>query len=230
MRFFGTNLLRINERGIREGLIIRSLSERGLLQGVGMGRDWLSAVREFVRSCHSDEEHGEQVRKLALAIFHAVPTEPALDERARQMLEAAALLHDVGYFISYDRHHKHSYHLIRHAELFDFSPREREIVANLARYHRKALPKRRHDNFARLAPADRELVGKLGGILRLADGLDRRRNRSVEDLTCAATRNHFAIDLHGSGDLSVEAYGGQTKGDLFAAAFDCELLIRTFPY
>jgi exopolyphosphatase/guanosine-5'-triphosphate,3'-diphosphate pyrophosphatase len=169
------------------------------------------------------------VRKLALAIFAATPSDPSLDERARQMLEAAALLHDVGYFISYDRHHKHSYHLIRHAELFDFSPREREIVANLARYHRKARPKSKHENFAHLAPADRQLVKRLGGILRLADGLDRRRNSAVEEVSCSATNDCFVIDLHGVGDLSVEAYGGQAKGDLFAAAFDCELLIRMPP-
>jgi exopolyphosphatase/guanosine-5'-triphosphate,3'-diphosphate pyrophosphatase len=228
MNYFGTNLLRINERGIREGLIIRSLSDRGLWHDAGSRRDWLTAVKDFARACHSEEEHGEQVRKLALAIFATVSSDPALDERARQMLEAAALLHDVGYFISYDRHHKHSYHLIRHAELFDFTPREREIVANLARYHRKALPKGRHENFARLSPADRTLVAKLGGILRLADGLDRRRNRAVEMLTCTASGDDFRIDLHGSGDLSVEAYGGQAKGDLFAAAFNCALLIRTF--
>jgi exopolyphosphatase/guanosine-5'-triphosphate,3'-diphosphate pyrophosphatase len=226
MRFFDTNVLRINERGIREGLIIRALSERGLWHAAGTQRDWLSSVKEFARSCHSDEEHNEQVRKLALAIFAALPAEPAFDDRARQMLAAAALLHDVGYFISYDRHHKHSYHLIRHAELFGFSPREREIVANLARYHRKALPKARHENFTRLAPADQELVCKLGGILRLADGLDRRRSRAVDSLTCTATADGFAIDLHGEGDLSVEAYGGQAKGDLFAAAFNRELLIR----
>ncbi|MHB8708313.1 MAG: Ppx/GppA phosphatase family protein, partial [Desulfuromonadales bacterium] len=227
MRFFGTNLLRVNERGIREGLIIRSLSERGLWHDAGTQRDWLSTVKAFARSCHADEEHGEQVRKLSLALFAALSADPLLDERARQMLEAAALLHDVGYFISYDRHHKHSYHLIRHAELFGFSPRELEIVANLARYHRKALPKPRHENFSRLATADQVLVCKLGGILRLADGLDRRRSRAVETLTCTATTDCFIIDLHGNGDLSVETYGGQTKGDLFAAAFDCELLIRT---
>jgi exopolyphosphatase/guanosine-5'-triphosphate,3'-diphosphate pyrophosphatase len=229
MRGLGANLLRINERGIREGLIIRSLNERGLWPATGEPRDWLSSVKAFARSCHTDEEHGEQVRELALALFAACGDDPAFDARARQMLEAAALLHDVGYFISYDRHHKHSYHLIRHAELFDFTPREREIVANLARYHRKALPKSRHDNYARLAPADQAMVVKLGGILRLADGLDRRRSRAVERLTCAVHNGRCVIDLHGRGDLSVEAYGGQVKGDLFAAAFDCELQIRTAP-
>jgi exopolyphosphatase/guanosine-5'-triphosphate,3'-diphosphate pyrophosphatase len=227
MRHFDTNLLRVNERGIREGLIIRSLSERNLWHGPKTHRDWLPIVKEFARSCHGDEEHGEQVRRLAVAILSAIPPDPAIDERARQILEAAALLHDVGYFISYDRHHKHSYHLIRHAELFDFSPRERELVANLARYHRKALPKGRHDNFTRLAPDDQQLVRKLGGILRLADGLDRRRNRAVDSITCTMTGNCFTIDLHGSGDLSVEVYGGQAKGDLFAAAFGRELLIRS---
>jgi exopolyphosphatase/guanosine-5'-triphosphate,3'-diphosphate pyrophosphatase len=229
MRRFGTNLLRINERGIREGLIIRALTERGLWRESAGRRDWLSSVKEFARSCHADEEHGEQVRKLALAVFAALSADPQLDARARQMLEAAALLHDVGYFISYDRHHKHSYHLIRHAELFDFSPRERELVANLARYHRKALPKARHENFIRLAPTDQELVGKLGGILRLADGLDRRRSCAVQALACSLAADCFRIDLHGDGDLSVEVYGGQAKGDLFASAFNRELLIRSLP-
>ena len=81
------------------------------------------------------------------------------------MLEAASLLHDVGYFIDYTKHHKHSYHLIRYAKLFDFSPRETEIIANLARYHRKALPKKKHENFSRLSTGDQELVRRLGGIL-----------------------------------------------------------------
>lgn len=229
MKFFGTNLLRVNERGIREGLIIRSLSERGLWRPNASRRDWLSSVKDFARSCHCEEDHGEQVRRLALAIFAALPAEPALDDRARQMLEAAALLHDVGYFISYDRHHKHSYHLIRHAELFGFSPREREIIANLARYHRKAMPKLRHTNFSHLTAPDQLLVNKLGGILRLADGLDRRRQRSITELVCTADADGFILDLHGDGDLSVEVYGGQTKGDLFTSAFNRKLLIRQRP-
>lgn len=229
MRLYGANVLRINERGIREGLILRSLHNQGWLERRCTPRDWRTSVRDFARSCHVDESHGEQVAGLALRIFDALSQPFGLDERGRQLLEAACLLHDVGYFISYSKHHKHSYHLIRYASLFDFSPREKELIANLARYHRKSVPKKRHENFATLSPEDQELVKKLGGILRLADGLDRRRGGQVRDLKCALEKGSFTIRLQGAEDLSVEIYGGQAKGDLFQMAFGCDLLLTGEP-
>ena len=229
MRYLGTNILKINERGIREGLIIRSLMKYGLWLIGDELREWRSSLRDFARSCHADEDHSEQVRKISVAIFEALEPSFAMGSRSSQLLEAAALLHDVGYFISYSKHHKHSYHLIRHANLFDFTPREIEIIANIARYHRKALPKAKHDNFSRLTPTDQELVLKLGGILRLADGLDRRRSKLVSKVSCRLTKNKLTIDLLGDDDLSVEIYGGQSKGDLFQQAFGINLLIREHP-
>jgi exopolyphosphatase/guanosine-5'-triphosphate,3'-diphosphate pyrophosphatase len=229
MRLTGTNVLKVNERGIREGLILRSLHKHGFLDRRRKPRDWRTAVRDFARSCHVDERHGEQVARLALRIFDFLAPSCGLDERGRQLLEAASLLHDVGYFISYSQHHKHSYHLIRYASLFDFSPRERELIANLARYHRKGLPKKKHENFANLSPEDQDLVKKLGGILRLADGLDRRRGGQVRDLECILDKGAFTIRLQGAEDLSVEIYGGQAKGDLFEAAFGCGLVLTGEP-
>jgi exopolyphosphatase/guanosine-5'-triphosphate,3'-diphosphate pyrophosphatase len=229
MRFLGTNLLKINERGIREGLIIRSLMKHDLWTIGDELREWRSSLREFARSCHIDEDHSEQVRKLAVEIFEALEPSQAMGARACQLLEAAALLHDVGYFISYSKHHKHSYHLIRHANLFDFTPREIELIANVARYHRKALPKASHENFRRLTVEDQALAMKLGGILRLADGLDRRRSHLVERLDCRLDKKQFIIDLVGDVDLSVEIYGGHAKGDLFSRAFERKLLIRHNP-
>ncbi|HEY7745557.1 MAG TPA: Ppx/GppA phosphatase family protein [Desulfuromonadales bacterium] len=229
MRLTGTNVLKVNERGIREGLILRSLHKHGFLDRRRKPRDWRTAVRDFARSCHVDERHGEQVARLALRIFDFLAPSCGLDERGRQLLEAASLLHDVGYFISYSQHHKHSYHLIRYASLFDFSPRERELIANLARYHRKGMPKKKHENFANLSPEDQDLVKKLGGILRLADGLDRRRGGQVRDLECILDKGAFTIRLQGAEDLSVEIYGGQAKGDLFEAAFGCGLVLTGEP-
>ncbi len=223
MRLFGSNLLKVNERGIREGLILQSLQKHGFLERRRTVRDWRTAVRDFARSCHVDENHGEQVARLAMQLFDAVAAPFALGERERQLLEAAALLHDVGYFISYSAHHKHSYHLIRYASLFDFSPREKELMANMARYHRKALPKKKHEGFGGLTSEDQSLVKKLGGILRLADGLDRRRSGTVAGLDCTLDDGHFRVRLEGTGDLSVEIYGGQVKGDLFEDAFGCRL-------
>ncbi|MRR59077.1 MAG: Ppx/GppA family phosphatase [Deltaproteobacteria bacterium] len=225
MRFFNANVLKINERGIREGLILDSLRKHDLVRESGRRRNWRSAALDFARSCMVDEEHAKQVTVLALQIFDALAPAFALGERERRLLETAALLHDTGYFISYASHHKHSYHLIRHADLFGFTPREREVIANVARYHRKALPKKKHDGFARLSDEDRALVSRLGGVLRLADGLDRRRNNLVRKLSCDLAENRFRVVLEGAEDLSVEIFGGREKGDLFEHAFHRKLIL-----
>ncbi len=219
MRFFDANILRVNERGIREGLILKSLRKHELIDESNHQRNWRTATLDFARSCHVDEEHAKQVARLALEMFDILAGTFSLGERERQLLEAAALLHDIGYFISYTSHHKHSYHLVRHADLFGFTPREREIIANVTRYHRKSLPKKKHEGYARLTEQDRVLVSRLGGILRLADGLDRRRNSLVKTLRCALSQTAFRIGLEGDEDLSVEIFGGRAKGDLFESAF-----------
>jgi exopolyphosphatase / guanosine-5'-triphosphate,3'-diphosphate pyrophosphatase len=225
MDIFKANLLKINERGLREGLILKGLKKRNLLPVEDQPRNWRAAVLDFARSCHHDEEHSSQVARLALHIFDALAAPAGFSDKERRMLEAAALLHDVGYFISYSGHHKHSYHLIRHADLFGFTPREREIIAHVARYHRKSLPKKKHESFIRLTLPDQQLVMRLGGILRLADGLDRRRNGMVSALECSLSRSAFTVNVSGEGDISVELFGGKAKGDLFEAAFRKKLVL-----
>jgi len=225
MDIFKANLLKINERGLREGLILKGLKKRGLLPAENPPRNWRDAVIEFARSCHHDEEHSSQVARLALQLFDALAEPAGFSEKERRMLESAALLHDVGYFISYSGHHKHTYHLIRHTDLFGFTPREREIIAHVARYHRKSLPKKKHESFARLTLQDQQLVMRLGGILRLADGLDRRRNSLVSALDCSLSRSAFTVNVAGEGDISVELFGGRAKGDLFEAAFRKKLVL-----
>ncbi|MCM0081396.1 Ppx/GppA family phosphatase [Geomonas sp. Red32] len=225
MDFFKVNVLKVNERGIREGLILQTLRREGLFVGK-RPRSWRDSVLEFANACHFEPEHSRQVGKLALAIFNALNKRFELSEKNARLLEAAALLHDVGYFISYSSHHKHSYHLIRHADIFGFTPRERELIANIARYHRKALPKKKHDEYTRLAPGDRTLVSRLGGILRLCDGLDRRRNSAVESLEFSLEGKSLQITLIGRDDLSVEVHGAMAKADLFEAAFGLKLTVE----
>ena len=229
MALFSANLLRINERGIREGLILKALETKSLLPAVPRPRNWRDRVLEFARYCHHDEEHSLQVAKLAMGIFDTLAYMFSFGDKERQMLEAAALLHDVGYFISYSGHHKHTYHLVRHADLFGFTPREREIIAHVGRYHRKSLPRKKHESFARLTSQDRLLVRRLGGILRLADGLDRRRTSVVTAIDCSLSSSTFLIRLESEGDISVELFGGKMKGDLFEAAFGKKLILVPAP-
>lgn len=229
MDFFGANLLKINERGLREGLILKALRKYKLLPVENKPRTWRESALEFARSCHFDEEHSLHVARLSLEIFDAVAPPFCLAENKRQLLEASALLHDVGYLINYSGHHKHTYHLVRHADLFGFTPREREIIANIARYHRKSLPKKSHESFARLSPHDKIIVKQLGGILRLADGLDRRRNSAVSSLECSMSPTTLMVKLIGRDDVSVELFGGKAKGDLFEEAFCRKLLLKAAP-
>lgn len=227
MRFFGANMLLVNERGIREGLIIRCMKRLGLMPAEEGQRSWRQSVLEFARSCHFDEPHSRHVAGMALAIFDSLTKEFRLKKTERKMLEAAAYLHDIGYFISYSSHHKHSYHLIRHADLFGFTPQEREMIAQIARYHRKSLPKKKHVEFLRMPEKDQQTVCRLGGILRLADGLDRRRSCLVEMVELVHSGDDYRMKLLGTEDISVEIFGGNAKKDLFEKAFGGNIVFVT---
>jgi exopolyphosphatase/guanosine-5'-triphosphate,3'-diphosphate pyrophosphatase len=164
---------------------------------------------------------------LALSIYDALALPFGLKKPERKLLEAAAILHDSGYFISYGSHHKHSYHLIRHAELFGFTPRERELIAQIARYHRKSLPKRKHAAFQNLKEKDQVTVARLGGILRLADGLDRRRIGLIQDISCQFGGTTITLHLTATEDISVEIFGANAKKDLFEKAFGSTVVFAT---
>ena len=226
LEFCQGNLLKVNERGIREGLILRGLRKHGMIAAEGSPRSWRESILGFAESCHCDKNHALQVARLSMEIFKALARPYTLGEKEGRILEAAAILHDVGYFINYSSHHKHSYHLIRHADLFGFTPRERELIATVARYHRKSLPKKKHEEFMRLSLADRQLVARLGGILRLADGLDRSRTGMVAIAEPVFSPTSLLLRLQGSGDLSVEIYGATYKSDLFREAFGLKLVLE----
>ncbi len=227
MRFFDANRVLVNERGIREGLLIRAMKKLGLAAGNNAPPTWKDSVNGFAVSCHVDEQHATHVAGMALSIFDALALPFELKTSERKLLEAASILHDSGYFISYGSHHKHSYHLIRHAELFGFTPRERELIAQIARYHRKSLPKRKHDAFQSLKENDQVTVARLGGILRLADGLDRRRNGLVQNVSCLFGGTTIKLHLTATEDVSVEIFGANAKKDLFEKAFGCSVVFAT---
>ncbi len=223
MKHLGANRLRIHDRGVRDGLLltmIRELFPASLTSPAP--RDRLAMVRRFARACRYEEAHAEHVCRLAMSIFDQLAANGAderLDDEARFLLEAAAVLHDVGYMVNYARHHKHSYHLILHSDIEGVTPRQREIIANIARYHRRAEPKKRHDNFRRLDKGDREIVRVLSGILRVADGLDRTHTQSVlgVDVRWSTAKVEFALIARGPVDTDM--WGARRKAGLFADVF-----------
>ena len=140
----------MNAKGIREGIVLDTLLSDG---AIAPRPDTMQTVRDLAHRYRYDRDHAEQVTRLALDLFDQLAEPLGLDPANRPLLEAAATLHDIGYYISYDRHHKHSHHLILHSGLPGFTQRELAIIAAVGRYHTKALPKRSHPEVAALEPA-----------------------------------------------------------------------------
>ena len=168
----------VSAYGIREGLLLEIAKVPATVASPGEARE--RSVRRLADACHFEERHSMHVQRLALQLFDALGARLGARPGERDLLAAAALLHDIGYHISYDKHHKHSFYLITHAELLGMSPMEQLVVANVARYHRGAPPSRQHPSFGSLAKPERDLVRRLSAILRLADGLDRGHISAVD--------------------------------------------------
>ena len=228
----GAQQILVNERGIRDGVLLHMISELPGRQPVaqlplaGNRMEW---ARRLARKCRSNERHCEQVANLALQIFDGIKARFGLPAEARDVLQAAALLHDIGYLISHSKHHKHAYHLIMHGDLPGFSPQEVELIANVARYHRRAFPKRSHENLSRLSSDERKLIARLAGILRIADGLDRTHAQSVTAVQVRFLRDSLRLGLQADSSPDVESIDAERKSTLFRKAFDTEVQLAWRP-
>jgi exopolyphosphatase/guanosine-5'-triphosphate,3'-diphosphate pyrophosphatase len=145
----------------------------------------------------------------------------------RTLLSAAALLHDAGYHIAHESHHKHALYLIKHSELTGFSEAERNVIANAARYHRGPIPKERHPDYASLNETDRETVWRLGAIVRIADALDRRYDGRVRDLRITFDGRIFHLQLRSEQSCDREIQAAEQKSDMFEQAFQCKLSLSS---
>ena len=209
--------LNVSRYGIREGLLLELARVTPVVADPGAARE--RSVRDFAERCHFEEGHAVQVQRLALRLFDAIGARLGCRPEERATLADAALLHDVGYHINYDRHHKHSYHLIVHAELLGISPSEQVVIGNVARYHRGAPPKRKHANFGELDRGLRDQVVRLSAILRVADGLDRGHVGTVDDVRVRWLQRAIRITptaVKGAGAPRLELWGAHRKSQLLA--------------
>ncbi len=206
----------VTSRGLRDGLMADLVRREVRPPAAGLHQEHavLEGLRAFGRRCGYREEHAEQVAQLSLSLFDQTRELHKLGDEERALLQAAALLHDVGTFVSYNRHHKHSYYLIYHADLPGFTDRERELIATIARYHRRSPPKDRHELFQVLAPDERVVVRRLGALLRVADGLDRGHRRNVRSLKVVRGRRGLVIEVHAEDGGELEVWASQQKADL----------------
>ncbi len=207
---------------------ISSLSfSDGLLQEAVSGSAWSTAMRKHVlrvaretgEKYQYDQNHAAQVARIALDLFDLLQEEHGCSSRHRLFLEVAALLHDIGVFVSVHSHNKHTMYLVRNTEFAGLSSQEIELIAVITRYHRKAIPKSSHVEYTSLRPEDRLVVSKLAAILRVADALDRVHDQSLgkvrfqlTDDTLICTPSHQVV-------TSAEEVSLAEKGDLFVIMF-----------
>ena len=211
---------------LREGVIIdylREIEVESLPPMPDVEDANLRSVFAIGRRYGYEENHALQVANLAEKIFDSLVLDYKLERHQRTLLAAAALLHDVGFHISHESHQKHSFYLIKHSEITGFSETEKDIIANIARYHRGSFPRDKHSDFMSLSEKDRDLVWKLGAILRLADALDRSYESRVKDIRFSRKGRNVNLEIVSDKDIEKERQALEMKKDMFEQAFNCVL-------
>ena len=167
--------------------------------------------------------HALQVTRLALALYDALVELHDLGRQERRLLEIAALLHDIGWAGGREKHHKRSYSMILDNPPANLTPRETLIVANVARYHRKALPRNSHDGFNALHNRDKHVVRVLAAILRVADGLDRTHTGACEVIGVSLDDRTVRVSVIANSGCRAELETAQEKADLFSEVFSRDI-------
>lgn len=213
--------IRVSSHALREGMVVyfirHNLERLGIISPHADIRR--RSVHEIGHRFRWDQRHVQHVTAMALQLFDACRSLHHLDLPRRELLEYASLLHDIGYYISRESHHKHSLYLIRQADWHGFQPEEIDIMANVARYHRRSLPKDKHVFFNRLSEGDQCLVRQLASFLRLANGLDRSHYQNVRRLRAELDDHQLHILIETIGDPQLEIWAGRRASDLFEATF-----------
>jgi exopolyphosphatase/guanosine-5'-triphosphate,3'-diphosphate pyrophosphatase len=224
----GTESIVVPGVGLKEGVLLdlvddlvahRTYEER-------QRREVEEGALEVGRRYRFDEAHSRQVTRLALRLFDELRELHGLGEEERRILLAAGLLHDIGQYVSYRQHHKHSRYLILHSQPRGLTPWETELVALVARYHRRARPKESHDGFGDLAASDRPRVEKLAALLRIADVFDRDHEQRVEDLEVEREEGRIILRLTGEGDPLPDKDAFRRKRKLFQRIFQTRVRVR----
>jgi exopolyphosphatase/guanosine-5'-triphosphate,3'-diphosphate pyrophosphatase len=205
------------ETALREGIIAEYVATNrpGILLVDEFPDLRRRTVMELARRCQFREDHGTHVARLALSIFDQTRRLHELADGDAELLEYAALLHDIGFYISPHRHHRHTAYLIRSHAMTGFSPEEVRIIALVARHHRKVEPRRGRGAMKGLSKRDAHRVRYLAAILRIADALDRTHARLVRSVRCSIAARTVEVRVDADGDPELELWAARRKGDLF---------------
>ena len=223
MEALGVAALTACDWSLREGLVIAHLARRGATVSTSPARlerdPSLRGALALAQHYRADLKHATRVAYLAQQMFDALRPLHLLGGEHRRLLAAAALLHDVGYFVSHTGHHKHSAYLIQHSELTGFTTSELAVIANIARYHRSSPPKPKHPYFVALPEEDRDLVRRLSAVLRIADALDRDHQGRVRGLRCEIDGQAVRLIAYCARESDTTRWRVEERSDLFAEVY-----------
>lgn len=222
---FAINEIQLINISMRHGLLLELLGHNAWTED--FRKQITRSAIEIVRKYKADEAHALHVARLCDTLFGALSGEHRLTARWKQLLNTAALLHDIGAFVSSRSHHKHSMYLIQNSELFGMNARDVQLVSLIARYHRRSEPKPIHAGYAQLERSDRQAVVKCAAILRTADALDRSYTQRIRDITCAIEDGKFIITTPADAELSLEQLALKNKGPMFEDVYGYSILLRS---
>jgi exopolyphosphatase / guanosine-5'-triphosphate,3'-diphosphate pyrophosphatase len=213
LRHIDATEITLCDLALREGLVLDYIQRnRKHIAQAGQYPDVRRrSVIELAERCSYWPEHAHQVARLSLSVFDQTRGIHGLTDREREWLEFAALLHDIGSLISYPRHHKHSYYLIKNGDLRGFEPQEAEIIALIARYHRKTTPRKGHADYSALSAKRRKAVRTLGAILRFVETLDRSHAQVIGGIELHDRGKEFLVKLRATGDAELELWAAQRQ-------------------
>jgi exopolyphosphatase/guanosine-5'-triphosphate,3'-diphosphate pyrophosphatase len=214
------------DASLRTGVLLDLVDPGGASGAEDFENQVLASAEALGHKLRFDREHGRHVASLAVQMFDAFQEDHGLGPRERLMLQVAALLHDIGIFISVRAHHKHSQYVLSSAQIFGLSNEETAIVGNIARYHRRAPPQRSHLPYVALDREDRVVVDKLAAILRVANALDAEHLQKVTAVRAHRREREWVLEIDGTGDLTMELLAATARADMFSDTFGQDLVIR----
>jgi exopolyphosphatase/guanosine-5'-triphosphate,3'-diphosphate pyrophosphatase len=186
----------------------------------------ITSARLLGRKYDYDAEHAQTVSRFGVELFDATKNLHKLGANERVLLEVAALLHDIGYYIGTADHHKNTWYLINASPLVGVDEPEKSVIALVTRYHTRALPKPSHKEFMDISPKRRRIVLVLAALLRLAEALDREHGNKVRKVNVAVRKRKVYLMLKGEGDLLLERWALNHGSPLFEKAFHKKLVIE----
>jgi exopolyphosphatase / guanosine-5'-triphosphate,3'-diphosphate pyrophosphatase len=224
-RILGLQQITVSNANLRDGLLKEMVDAS--IWTEDFRNQIISSALELGRKYHFDEPHAVHVAELSSQLFDDLQAEHGLDARSGLLLHLAALLHEIGGFVSNTSLHKHSMYLIQNSELFGLSANDVLLIALVARYHRRASPKPTHPGFNSLDRDRRVTVSKLAAILRIAIALDASRSQRVRSIQCTREKSTLIVTVPDVDDLSVEQLALRPGRSLFEEIFGMRVLLRT---